>query len=746
MHWINVDLDDYPFSEANDNRSGKYSHRLYSKVAFKDKQEYDLFIRLLKENVRPGIAPMIDPTSSMLRTPGSWKDDHCCKWITSGSKFTDSIISPAYMCDVLELDEENRELLNETPDYFGELSDEMYRGTISRVLALDGIAGVFAPGKNTGRLITLRRLEPGYCRCCKTEHDKIDSFCLVAGNGHVYLGCYNIKRHQGKTVDLGELLRGENYIGIVGQHKPISIEWSSVKEGLKNMRKAMKNKPTSGLSKAETRALENEQKSAINTMIDLAEKNQKELDREVFYYGDSKYIHKRVFTDETVLSKYVEQVIVKIESGGNSFYISKDRWKDSTHYTEIKHAPWTGTDEIEYEIINPSFDRTECVSKFNPLVVKRKLSALCLDHVKCHNFRTVDFVPSLEPVNTTDNGEVFNLFEGYRFKYEKREANSTLIQPFIDHIVAVFAGRNEAMGKIVLQWFAHLIQKPTQKGYALLVQGGQGSGKSLVYEIFKRCIGSGYAIQFTKMGDLTQTHNNIVRGRLLINLNEAVNYPSIENVNILKGLITDEELLINPKCCPLYYVSNFSRVLITTNCEFAMRIDPGDRRYLCLRSNDEFIGNTEYFDNLVDLMNNDEFLNELFIYFANLDITDFKFNRPPMTGYKRQLITSQLPDIYYFMQDVIEGEIGGADFEDGEAFVTKDTLFAGYRGYCERNGIKPSGVKDFLRDLQGEKFKMVRVHRQRHGVRARGFIINKEAMLKIYKRVLGADFEFECDE
>jgi hypothetical protein len=740
--WVNAEIEDYPFIEATDNRGDKFSHRLYSKLSFKNKQEYDYFVRLLRERVNPLMAPMIDPTSSMLRTPGSWKDNHCCKW-TSNGRFSDSILTPAYMCDLLEIDDDFKDEVIKKPEYSSNLTDALYKKAIAHILTMDGLIGKFTPGRNTGNLITLTRLEPGYCLCCKVEHDKIDSFCVVSKSGHIYLGCFNMKKYQGLKVDLGDVMIPENYKGIVNK-SILGVNWNSISSSLKNMRKAMKTVASTGMSKAETEAVTEDQKAAIKTMLEMAEKNQKELDREIFYYGDSKYIHKRVFTDEKVLTKYIGQVIVKIEQGGNCFYISKDKWKDTQHYTEIKHSPWSGVDDIDYEIINPGWDKREPINKFNPLVIKKKLSLLCLDWVKCNNFRTVDFIPELIPKPKQDT-DIFNLFEGFRFGYEQRTQVPELIKPFIDHVINVFGGRDPQMGKTVLQWFAHIVQKPTLKSYALLIQGGQGSGKSLVYEIFKKCLGSSYAIQFTKMSDLTQTHNNIVRGRLLVNLNEATNFPSIENVNILKGFITDEELLINPKCCPLYYVSNFARVLITTNCEFAIRLDPGDRRYLCLRSNDEFVGNIDYFNTIINLMQDEAFIKELFLYFANLDISDFVHNKPPMTQYKRQLINSQMPDIYYFMQDLIEGEIGSVEFENGEAFVTKELLFTGYRGYCERNNIRAMGIKDFLRDIQGQKFNIEQRRRLIDGVRHRGFIINKESMLKIYKKLLGVDFEFQQD-
>ena len=58
-----IEPSDYIMHEASDNREGKYSYRIYLKLAFANMIEYKYFITLLKSEVKPVVLPMIDPTS-----------------------------------------------------------------------------------------------------------------------------------------------------------------------------------------------------------------------------------------------------------------------------------------------------------------------------------------------------------------------------------------------------------------------------------------------------------------------------------------------------------------------------------------------------------------------------------------------------------------------------------------------------------------------------------------------------------
>ena len=62
-----------------------------------------------------------------------------------------------------------------------------------------------------------------------------------------------------------------------------------------------------------------------------------------------------------------------------------------------------------------------------------------------------------------------------------------------------------------------------------------------------------------------------------------------------------------------------------------------DRRYCCIEVSQKYVGNIEYFNNIVKSCFNDEVGREFFLYLLTYDIFGYHTNDIPMTDFKRQL-------------------------------------------------------------------------------------------------------------
>ena len=58
---LEVEMSEYKFLTASDNRKEKFSYRMYLKLAFTSGRDYKHFIKLLKDHVRPEVLLMIEP-------------------------------------------------------------------------------------------------------------------------------------------------------------------------------------------------------------------------------------------------------------------------------------------------------------------------------------------------------------------------------------------------------------------------------------------------------------------------------------------------------------------------------------------------------------------------------------------------------------------------------------------------------------------------------------------------------------
>ena len=718
-----VEMSEYKFLTASDNRKEKFSYRMYLKLAFENMSEYKHFIKLLKEKVRPEVLPMIDSTSLMLRTPGSYKDTHVAKWMTPCA-IEDSILSYTNNCDLIE---------PQAPEKDQEQKfDELTVGVTNKAVALIAthplIQGNYYYTRENKGLLCLKRIQPSHCVICDRTHDASDAYVTISRD-NVHLRCYR------------DDTKGSVFLGFIGEAEPMKFRWSDVK----TIMKAQDKLKETGMSNKEKTEMAKEQKTLFEEAKKAALENEAALSVEKFYYSDFNMFHKKTFMNDAVFYNYVKTTIAKIVQGGNCLFITSDWWKDHLHYTELSSLPCSAiTESYWYEIINLDFDESEPVDKRNQMVVRRYFKDKINEYTMEHFYKTVDFVPYLIPP-ANQNKEIFNMFEGFRFPYVEAKVDPC-VQPWIDHIFNVVCCGNADQAKVLTQWMAHIVQKPTSKAFAVILYGKQGTGKSILYDFFTRCIGQDLGLQLSKLEDLTQTHNTHVRGKMIVNCNECTNQPAIRDVNILKGMITETELIINPKNVNQYKVSNYSRILITSNYKECMRLDADDRRYFCLKISDVKKGNKEYFAPLVASLKDDYIQKEFFNYLANFDISDFGCQSPPMSSMKRDMIGLNIPNLVSFVQDICENNVCGLEYPETEVEIvpTIDDVYRSYNEWCRDNDAKGSRMnKTQLTDRMGETLG-VRVCRPRvNGKRIRKFNINRAELLDVFKKQFQKDdFEY----
>lgn len=714
-----IEASDYTKYKAIDHREDvKYSFRIYMKLAFENMHEYNHFISLLKKEVSPIVMPMIDATKSMLRVPGSWKDDHQCKWTCEDAFLDYATLTHTETCDTLPAIAPKEALV----EY-----DDMPDGDVKKAVALISshtavIGNFYYTGFDKGYL-KLKRIQPAVCSICRRKHDNIDAYAVIY-RGHVYFRCYR--------ADADGL--GSAYIGYIGQLEKADIKFSTVKVMMRKIEKQNKELDIVKMSNKEKQQMADGASKQFEELKKEAEKNSI-MNADKFYYTDFNKFHKKVFTDYTQFNRYVEQTISKIVMGGNCLYITSDYWKGTKHFTELANLPCSKpTEAYEFSIINPEFDKSQPVDKKNAMTITRRFGDVINEYTMMHFFKAVDFIPYLIPPEKKDTG-IFNMFEGFRFAYQEQIIPVDSVKPWIGHILSVVCGGNAEQAKILIQWMAHIIQKPAEKAFAVILYGGQGTGKSILYEFFTRCIGKDYGLQVSKLDDLTQSHNTHLRGKLILNANEATNQPTHRDVNILKSLITETDLTINPKNVNQYTVSNYSRLLITSNYKHCMNLDKDDRRYFCLEASDNKKNNDAYFEPLVASLKNDQTQQDFFNYLANYDISDFKCQRPPMSKMKRELIEASVSNIVSFIKDICENNVSGIPYaeDENEIFISVKHLYNEYDAWVRTNDAKGrKSSRESLKEPLDTHLKIKQCRGPRPA-RAEGFTINRVIVLPEFK-------------
>lgn len=727
-----VEISDYEYMEAQDNRKGKFSHRLYMKLAFNTLAEYKYFTRLLKAAVKPEVSVMIDPTTLNLRTPGSWKDNHQCKWIVNQNvspTIEDSILSYTDNCDIIDVMDEFLADINPKPTQYDDPDDDMIMKANGIISSHPSIMGNFVYiGVKHGCLV-YKRIQPSHCIICNREHDSIDAYATI-NNGIVALRCFRDEKKQSEFVGQIDVDEVELMAKFIGRSELMSgFSWSNASQLIKKQNRLQE----IGHSQKEMQAMTQENETVFVQLKEKAAETQAELKDHKYHYSQFNLIHKKTFLNLDEINRYIAETVAKIVKGGNSLFITTDHWNNTSHFTELSELPCSRkTEAYEFNIVNDNFDPSQPIGKHNSMVNNMRLSDAINDYTMRNFYKTVDFIPYL--IEPEVDRETFNLFEGFRFPYTEMKEQPDSIKPWIDHIRDVVCCGNVEHAKALTQWMAHIIQRPTEKAFAVIIYGKQGTGKSILYEFFKRCIGKDYALQVGRLDELTQAHNTHIRGKLIVNANEATNMPTIRDVNILKGLITETDLIINPKGVNQYIVSNFSRLLITSNHKDCMRLDGDDRRYFCLNISDSQKNNNAYFDPLVATLKDDKIQQDFFNYLSNYDISDFRPQRPPMSQMKRELIAIGVSNVVDFMHAVCENQVFDYDEDAVEINPTQVDLYAQYINWYNQNDARGrrENISQFISKLETEFG--IQVNRPRiDGRRIRRFKINRAELLIKFK-------------
>lgn len=202
----------------------------------------------------------------------------------------------------------------------------------------------------------------------------------------------------------------------------------------------------------------------------------------------------------------------------------------------------------------------------------------------------VTFMPRNCPKN------YFNMFNG--FDIEKQDVADLCLeeatrecQGLLDHIRYIWCKGNAEYECFVLDWFAHILQRPEIKvGCLVCVKSKEGGGKGIVMDFMRKILGERLYRQVNDIKHITGDWNSVLEGALLINGDEVVWGGDIVKGNTLKGLITEPKVRITEKNRQMYEIPNTTAFLCCSNEARCMAAREGDRRSFGLELSDQWAG------------------------------------------------------------------------------------------------------------------------------------------------------------
>jgi hypothetical protein len=190
---------------------------------------------------------------------------------------------------------------------------------------------------------------------------------------------------------------------------------------------------------------------------------------------------------------------------------------------------------------------------------------------------------------------VYNLWQGWGI--EAKQGDWSIIN---HHVLEVLACGDKAKSDYILDWCAHMVQRPWEKpGVALVFRGRKGTGKSLLTLLVATAIGRRNALITASGKKLFGNFNWHLADKLLIGAEEAFFVGNRELTDQLKHLLTGDEIEVEQKFGQRISMKSMHRMIMTSNHEQVISASDDERRFFVCDVSEAHRGDDAYFAPLV---------------------------------------------------------------------------------------------------------------------------------------------------
>lgn len=272
-------------------------------------------------------------------------------------------------------------------------------------------------------------------------------------------------------------------------------------------------------------------------------------------------------------------------------------------------------------------------------------------HPERKQYDTAAFMPG-----STDP-DILNLWKGFAVQPVPGDRH----QPYLDHIFENVCDGSQSDYDYLLNWMAYNVQKPgTRPGTAVALRGGQGTGKSIVVNIYGHLFGTAYLHIMTNNA-LTGDFNGHLQNVKVVFADEAIFARDKRQISRMKGLITEAELQINPKGLTAMQIPNYLAVFLASNDDAVINAASDERRYAVYDVSPKQQQNSTYFTGIMSAMRSGGYEN-LLHFLLHRDLEGFDIRKVPQNEALRnqKLTASDDLQAWWFHKlnigQVIEGE------------------------------------------------------------------------------------------
>ena len=416
-------------------------------------------------------------------------------------------------------------------------------------------------------------------------------------------------------------------------------------------------------------------------------------------------------TFDEVFEELLKQEIPEVAYNYNDLlklYISdretSNKWtEDNIHESEVfkyytKYHFYVANEKILYRIVDGGFELLEDIHSLHAILYsngkhKTEFTRLFMKSIYKKHYTRMVFKLS----NGKLASDEYNLFAG--FKYDKPIACELIdnvpqdegLHKYLEHINYLCCDDKQLVDYI-LNWMAHIVQKPEQKTKVCLYlySKEEGVGKNIIFDIFGKVL-SGYTSQFTNTEDIGGRFNTNMYNKLFI-VGDEINGRASGLMAMIKDMITRLTENVEAKGKNKFQSPDYKNYGFTTNTNNAMPW--ASKRRVCAVHACEVKRTQEEYARLFQILDNDESLRAITYYLRNRDISRFLPSNIYMTEYLYELMATNIcPSIAYFISEY-------ALLLDDDNFEIPE-LYAMSKKWCKDNSkVSTDTIKQFEIDLK----------------------------------------------
>ena len=282
-------------------------------------------------------------------------------------------------------------------------------------------------------------------------------------------------------------------------------------------------------------------------------------------------------------------------------------------------------------------------------------------------------------------GPDFNTFTGFAIQKDQSVEDKAALQPLLDHIKTIWCKGNELYYEYVLNWMAHVIQKPHEKiKVALALKSTfEGAGKGCIVDKLMQIIGDNHACQVANDTDLFGDFTSTMSGKVLMDLDEAVWGGNKKAKGILKNMITEKTVRIRLMRTDPYPEPSFHAFIFCSNEDWFLPANSNSRRYMALDLDNRWVGketpeSKAYFAPIWAIKTEN-----LAHFLYNRDISKFDPRQVPITDLLKEQAAFSLDSVESWFRNCMEqGEFVDDEYENvykWNAWIPKDVLYRLYK-------------------------------------------------------------------